>query len=82
MRKACITNSPPVGAISFLYGLELSKLMISCNKLTLSEISQSLKCNGIFGVKAFSGRDNKEKRRFFNINQCKKNIIVSFNKNC
>lgn len=55
--------------------------MISCNKLTLSGISQSLKCNGIFGVKAFSGRDNKEKRHFFNINQCKKNI-VSFNKKC
>lgn len=78
MRKACITNSPPVGAISFLYGLELSKLMISCNKLTLSGISQSLKCNGIFGVKAFSGRDNKEKRRFFNINQCKKKYYCFF----
>ena len=72
MHKACITNSPPVGAISFLYGLELSKLMISCNKLTLSEISQSLKCNGIFGLKAFSGRDNREKRGVLNINQCKK----------
>ena len=52
--------------------------MISCNKLTLSEISQSLKCNGIFGVKAFSGRDNKEKRRFFNINKCKKKYYCLF----